>query len=252
MTNTTLSRGRDRGDADNTAKLNVVRHDERYCDHNYNYTIIFTNYRLKFLIWRNKYMLTEPFIIAFPKVFEAEKTPNGEMKHSCQLLIKKDNKKGLAALEEDVKRATQRGKEKLWGGKVPPFNNLAIRDGDDEVASGKKQPGNGYENHYFINCASKEEDPPEVVVIENKVIKPLLRRSELYSGCIVIADIRAFPFNKAGNKGVAWYLNSILLYDNVNCQRLDGKQKAADAFAKYAEAAEDSQTEVEDKSVFFL
>ena len=30
MTNTTLSRGRDRGDADNTAKLNVVRHDERY------------------------------------------------------------------------------------------------------------------------------------------------------------------------------------------------------------------------------
>lgn len=121
-----------------------------------------------------------------------------EPKYSVCLLIPKSDKATLKKIHAAIEAAKQAGLS-IWGGKIPPNLKLPLRDGDEEKPD---QPE--YENHYFINASSKTA--PGVV---DKNVQPILDSTEVYSGCYARVSINFYPFNKAGNKGIACGLNNV-------------------------------------------
>jgi len=177
-------------------------------------------------------MITEPGIISYPALFEPKANPSGVLKYSCSFLVDKTDKKAVEGLQKAVEAAISRGKEKLWKGKVPAFRYLAIRDGDAELESGEKT-GSEYKGRLFLNCSS---DTPPGVVGPNA--KPLMDQGDIYAGCRVRLDVNPFPYTKSGNNGIGWGLNNVMLVGDG--ERLDGKMRAVDAFAGFADATSET------------
>jgi hypothetical protein len=176
-------------------------------------------------------MITCKCRISYPALFEPKLNPSQVLKYSCSLLIPKSDVKGLADIRAAIDKAIEKGKEKLWKGKVPKFKNEPLRDGDVELEEGDKT-GKEYVGHYFINCSSNEA--PGVV---GKDAKPLMDQKAIYAGCYVRADINPFPYSNSGNHGVGWGLNNIMLVEQG--ERLDGRQNAEDAFSGFIESDSD-------------
>lgn len=170
-------------------------------------------------------MITGICRISYVALAEPKQNPSGQMKYSCCLLIPKSDEKAVADLKAAIDAAITKGKEKKWNNKVPKFRYNPLRDGDEELATGDKT-GIEYAGHYFINAAS--DDPPGLV---DERAQPLLDASKIYSGCYVRADINPFPYSNSGNNGIGWGLNNIMFIRDG--ERLDGKQKATDAFAAF-------------------
>jgi hypothetical protein len=171
-------------------------------------------------------MITGIVRISYPNLFKAAPNPSGKMVFSACLLIRKDDLKTIAEVQATIAKAIERGKEKLWKGKLPKFNYQPLRDGDEELASGQRS-GKEYEGCFFINASS--ETAPGVVGPD---AKPLMSQDDLFAGCYVRADVNAFPFSKSGNNGVGWGLNNVMFVREG--ERLDGRQKAEDAFSEFA------------------
>jgi hypothetical protein len=90
-----------------------------------------------------------------------------------------------------------------------------------------------YKGHFFVNASSKNK--PGVVGPD---AKPMFDAEEFFSGCYGRADINFFPYNQAGNRGIGCGLNNLMM--TRQGERLDGRQKAEDAFAAFAESDETS------------
>lgn len=106
------------------------------------------------------------------------------------------------------------------GGKGSTFRT-DMRDGypEDAVAyvnaRSTTQPGTVY-----LWAAPGTTKPAEIP--QDKI------REELYPGAQVRAVLRAYGYNKKGNRGIAWALNHIQKV--ADGTRLDNRQKATDAF----------------------
>jgi hypothetical protein len=181
-------------------------------------------------------MITEPGIISYPAIFEAKPNRSGDLKFSCSLLIDKTNTKALAGLNKAIEQAIAKGKEKVWKGKVPTFRYKALRDGDEELVSGERT-GAEYKGRYFLNCSSTKA--PGVV---GPNAKPLMNQQDLYAGCIVRLDINPYPYSQAGNNGVGWGLNNVMLVSDG--ERLDGRQNAEDAFSSFIESESSTSSDL--------
>jgi len=178
-------------------------------------------------------MITTEVIISYPHIFEPAENPSGALKYSCSILIDKDDKKGVAEFKDAVAKAIAKGQGAIpsWQKKVPKFRYPALRDGDQELEDGDKSDAI-YKNKYFINCSSN--DAPGVVGPD---AKPLMDQEALYAGCIVRIDVNPFPYSNSGNNGIGWGLNNVMLIKEG--KRLDGRQRAADAFSQYAGVSEE-------------
>lgn len=176
-------------------------------------------------------MITNEGTITFPVLFESKENLSGDLKFSCSLLIPKTDKEGIARLKAEIAKAVTKGKEKVWSGKVPKFNYEPLRDGDKELKDGTRE-GAEYKGMFFINAAANDDSPPGVVGSD---AQPLMDHKEIYSGCVVRLDIKAFPYKKGGNCGIGWWLNNVMLLKDG--PRLDGKMNAVDAFAEYAQSS---------------
>ena len=173
-------------------------------------------------------IVVENAVISYPALFEAKPNPSGAFKYSCSLLIDKNDKKMVKRLEEAVAKCIEIGKGSKWGGKVPHFQYEPIRDGDKELESGQKTD-KIYKNKVFINLSS--DTPPGIVGPNNQ---RLMDQTALFAGCIVHVQANPFPYKNGGNCGIGWGLNNVMLVDNENVERLDGRQSAEDAFGNYA------------------
>ena len=182
-------------------------------------------------------IITPIMRISFPALFEPKANPSGKMKYSCSLLISKDDVAGVKALQDAIQKAVLKGKETLWSGKLPAFRYQPLRDGDAELASGEKTDAS-YKNTFFLNWSA--ESQPGVVVATGSGPKPLLDVGAIFAGCYVRADINPFPYKNSGNSGIGWGLNNILLVSEG--ERLDGRQRAVDAFANYDIAPDTADT----------
>jgi hypothetical protein len=176
-------------------------------------------------------MITNPGVITFPVLFEAKPNLSDKLKYSCSFLIDKTDKEGIARLKAEIANAIERGKDKHWSGKVPKFNYTPLRDGDAELKDGTKDSPE-YKGRFFLNAACNGDPGDDKPGVVGPDAMPLMDPSEIYSGCIVRLDIRAFPYKNGGNNGVGWWLNNVMKVDDG--PRLDGKMNAVDAFAQYA------------------
>ena len=117
-----------------------------------------------------------------------------------------------------VKKPMRKGVAK-FGGKKPnkAAIKLPLRDGDIE------RDDEAYKGHYFINANSTTA--PQIV---DRAVKPILDRSEVYSGCYARVSLNFYAFNSNGNKGIACGLGNIQKIRDG--ESLGGKTTAADDF----------------------
>ena len=143
----------------------------------------------------------------------------GAEKYSVSVLIPKNDKATIDAINVAIDAAIEEGIAK-FGGKKPnkAAIKLPLRDGDVE------REDEAYKGHYFVNANSNTA--PQIV---DRVVKPILDRSEVYSGCYARVSLNFYAFNSNGNKGVACGLGNIQKVRDG--EPLDGRTNAADDFA---------------------
>ena len=155
--------------------------------------------------------ITPIFRASYVKVFTPEPDLNGEEKYSIQLVFPKEGT-DFSNIEAAIKEAIA----KKWGDKPPKGLKMPLRDADKE---GRDE----IEGHYFMNSNSK--NPPGIV---DQKKQPIIDAEEFYSGCFARAQVAFFGYDAKGNKGVGCALHNLQKVRDGD--RLDGRQKAEDAF----------------------
>ena len=143
----------------------------------------------------------------------------GPERYSVSVLIPKDDKETVKAINDAIDAAIEEGIAK-FGGKKPnkAAIKLPLRDGDTE------REDEAYAGHWFINANSKTA--PQIV---DKAVKPILDRDEVYSGCYARVSLNFYAFNSNGNKGIACGLGNIQKIRDG--ESLGGRSSAADDFS---------------------
>ena len=143
----------------------------------------------------------------------------GAEKYSVSVLIPKNDKETINAVNAAIDAAIEEGISK-FGGKKPnkAAIKLPLRDGDTE------RDDEAYKGPFFINANSNT--PPQIV---DRSVKPILDRGEVYSGCFARVSLNFFAFNSNGSKGVACGLGNIQKVRDG--EPLGGKSKAEDDFS---------------------
>lgn len=151
--------------------------------------------------------------------WEPTSTNGGPERYSVSVLIPKDDKETVKAINDAVDAAIEEGIAK-FGGKKPnkAAIKLPLRDGDTE------REDEAYAGHWFINANSKTA--PQIV---DKAVKPILDRDEVYSGCYARVSLNFYAFNSNGNKGIACGLGNIQKIRDG--ESLGGRSSAADDFS---------------------
>lgn len=176
-----------------------------------------------------KKCITPEFRMSFPNLSEPKGFEGGEEKYGLTMLFEK------AVDIKGLKQIVFNAISEKWGPdrtKWPKGLRLPFRDGDTEENYKDKE---GYAGCIFVRATSKRQ--PGMV---DKNLKPILNIDEaFYGGCYARAEVLAFPYDRAGNKGVALSLQNVQkLRDG---KPFSGRKAAQDVF----DAVEDN-TSVDD------
>ena len=145
---------------------------------------------------------------------------NGKDEFSTQILIPKTDKETLNALKAAAKEALAT----KFGDKVPKNVRNPLRDGDTETKTDGSPLGKEYAGHFFCNVKSTSK-PGAIDSHGND----LIGSDDIVSGDYVRVSLNAYAYSQAGNNGVSFGLNNILLVKKG--QPLGGaKPSAADDF----------------------
>lgn len=163
-------------------------------------------------------VITPTFRASYLNVFKPQEDPQGRLKYSVQMLFPKTTDMSV------IKKAINDAIIAKWGTleKAPKPLRNPIRDGDVE-----KGPGTDYEGMYFMSASAPADRAPGVV---DQKRQPIIDIGEVYSGCWMRAQISFYAYDKAGNRGIGVGLQNLQLV-RVD-DRLDGRQKAEDAFGE--------------------
>ena len=127
---------------------------------------------------------------------------NGKDEFSTQILIPKTDKETLAALKAAAKEALVT----KFGDKIPKNVRSPLRDGDTETKVDGSPLGKEYAGHFYCNVKSTAK-PGAVDVHGND----LLGNDDIVSGDYIRVSLNAYAYSQAGNNGVSFGLNNILL-----------------------------------------
>ncbi len=165
-----------------------------------------------------------PCRISFANIWEPKSINGSEEKYSVSCLIPKSDKKTLAKIHAAIEAARELGKNKKWGGKIPPNLKVPLRDGDID-----RPDDENYADTMFLNATSK--DAPQIV---DRKVQPILDPMECGSGDYCNVSVNFYAFNANGNRGVAAGLGNIQLIKHG--ERLAGKASAASDFTEVEDA----------------
>ena len=137
--------------------------------------------------------------LSYANIWQPKSINGGAEKYSCSIIIPKDDKATIDAINAAIDAAIKEGAHK-FGGKVPPRGalKLPLRDGDTE------RDDEAYRGDFFVNANSTTQ--PEVV---DKHVRPIIDHSEIYSGVYARVSLSFYAFNSNGNRGVACGLGNI-------------------------------------------
>ena len=166
----------------------------------------------------NTKVVTNEVRLSYANIWEARSINGGAEKYSCSIIIPKTDTETIAAINAAIDAAIREGAHK-FGGKVPPRGalKLPLRDGDVE------RDDEAYRGCWFVNANSTTA--PQVV---DKHVRPILERSEIYSGVYARVSITFYAFNSNGNRGIACGLNNLQKISDG--EPLGGKARAEDDF----------------------
>lgn len=167
-------------------------------------------------------LLTGKVRLSYPHLFQPTSFNGSDAKYSASFIIPKSDTETVTLIKEAIEAAKKLGVEK-FGAKFKTATKNPLRDGDTE----RDDPN--YEGCYFINASSK--NPVEVVgrYKDPATGKPIpLAETEAYPGCYVQALINFYPFDTAGNRGIAAGLGPIRKVEEG--ERLGGGYTAGEVF----------------------
>lgn len=183
-------------------------------------------------------------VLSYPQLFTPKLPPNArpgqKARYSAQFLIPKEL--NIRELEEICFNLLV----EKWGDKVqemlsyPPPNNLKWPFRRDNV----KQDGSKKYDEEKFKCyiSAWSESPPGLVERyagpdgkPKKVLQP--SQDMFYPGCIVNASVNPFVFDQTGNRGVAFGLQNLQMWENG--ERLDNRVAAEDQFTAEARPTAD-------------
>jgi hypothetical protein len=127
---------------------------------------------------------------------------NGKDEFSTQILIPKTDKDTLAALKAAAKEALTA----KFGDKIPKNVRNPLRDGDTETKNDGSPLGKEYAGHFFCNVKSTSK-PGAIDTHGND----LIGNDDIVSGDYIRVSLNAYAYSQAGNNGVSFGLNNILL-----------------------------------------
>jgi hypothetical protein len=158
--------------------------------------------------------------LSYANVWEPKSINGSAEKFSVSLIIPKSDTKSISAINAAVNVAIEEGKGK-FGGKVPnkAALKLPLRDGDID-----RPDDEAYANSYFVNANSNTA--PQIV---DRLVQPILDRSEVYSGVYARVSVNFYAFNSNGNRGIACGLGNIQKIRDG--EPLGGRSNAEDDFA---------------------
>jgi len=176
-------------------------------------------------------MITSLVRFSYLNAFEPKANPSGDLKYSASILIPKEDKTEIKTVQEAINIAVQKGLDinKFTKAQISGLR-LPLRDGDIEFDQGTR--GAEYQGCFFLNSSSVNK-PGIVKAQTDGPPVPIFDPEDFFSGCYGRADINFFPYNQAGNRGIGVGLNNLMMVKES--ERLDGRQKAEDAFADYTE-----------------
>ena len=158
-------------------------------------------------------IITPECVLSYPQLIEARSFNGGDPKYSVTLGFQDGVDIG------ELKRAALEVLKERWGTKVEDMLKnkqlrLPFRAGEEK----------GYpDGSIFINVTTQQR--PGVV---DQRVQPVMDPSDIYPGCVARASVRAFAYDKAGNKGVSFgLLNVQKLRDG---ERLDSRTRPEDDF----------------------
>lgn len=171
----------------------------------------------------NTKVVTNEVRLSYANIWEPRSINGGAEKYSCSIIIPKSDAETVKAINDAIDAAIREGAHK-FGGKVPPRGalKLPLRDGDVE------RDDEAYRGCWFVNANSTTA--PQVV---DKHVRPILERSEIYSGVYARVSIMFYAFNSNGNRGVACGLGNIQKVRDG--EPLGGRTSAADEFTTLAD-----------------
>jgi len=184
----------------------------------------------------NELFITPEAVALFPNLFEPKPViingqPQGDPIYGMSLLFEPEDVQDLKKLA--VKLAQQR-----WPGRDLKTLQFPFTKGDTmaEKQDAKGRDGSIYRGYIVVKATSKYG--PGVVGPDKKDI---LRQDEIYSGCIVRAQVNVKTYSAGSNEGVKCYLNHVM--KTQDGERLIGST-AQDAFANIkGKTVEDDPTE---------
>ncbi len=163
-------------------------------------------------------VLTGIVRLSYANVWEPKSINGGTEKYSVSLIIPKSDTETVDAINAAIDAAIREGAHK-FGGKIPnrAALKLPLRDGDAE------RDDDAYKGCWFVNANSTTA--PQIV---DQRVRPILERSEIYSGVYARVSLGFCAFNSNGNRGVACGLGNIQKVKDG--EPLGGKTSAAEEF----------------------
>lgn len=127
---------------------------------------------------------------------------SGKDEYSTQILIPKTDTATIAALKAAAKEALVA----KFGDKIPKNVRNPLRDGDTETKQDGSPLGKEYQGCFFCNVKSTSK-PGAIDTHGND----LIGADDIVSGDYIRVSLNAYAYSQAGNNGVSFGLNNILL-----------------------------------------
>lgn len=144
-------------------------------------------------------IVTPEATLSFPSLFVArgmKDTPDQNKKFSAKLIFPEGT--DLSTLQAEAQAVAA----EKWPNGAPANIRVPINRDD--------------EGNIYMNISSREEYPPQVVGPDRQ---PIINQSDIYPGCKVVAGVRFYAYDKAGNRGVA--AGMVAVMKTADGERLD-------------------------------
>lgn len=173
----------------------------------------------------DKKCVTPIFRASFPSVFTPKSFKGQDAKYSLVMLFDPDV--DLSPL----KKCAENAAIEKWGAdkkKWPKVMKTPFRDGDE------KPDTPGYESKIFVTASSKKR--PGLV---DRKRQPILSEEDFYAGCYARAEVIAFAYDEAGNRGVSFSLQNI--QKAKDGEEFSGRKKPEQVFTDIDDGSDDSE-----------
>lgn len=149
-------------------------------------------------------IVTEEVRFSYVNLLQPQESQfGGDPKYRVTILLPKTDTVTKAKIDAAIEAAKQNGKNRSWGGVIPPMVAIPIHDGDGVRPSDGMPFGEECKGHWVFSGSTGLQHPPKIV---DAAGNPIIDPTEVYSGMYGRIALNFGPYNQAGKKGIGCYI----------------------------------------------